>query len=180
MRDKIDASFAMLYPDVDPGTPLPPSTWERVAVSLSSGVLFFGVAAGDLIIAGVGLFLVLVATVMPTQRADRRTRNEARARFPQVPWAEKDVSHQYEPATVIGVTWAAIAIVAVLALLLVPAKFSLLAAGVCGVAAAVIMWFVPGIHPSRQPEILGYEYEDDSLDVPRDVEETATFSRVEQ
>ncbi|MCP1387696.1 hypothetical protein M5J20_05770 [Corynebacterium sp. TA-R-1] len=180
MRDKMGEAFAMLYPDVDPGTPLPPSTWERAAIAVSSGVLFFGVAAGNLIVAGVGLFMVLAATIMPTQRTDRRVRNEARSRFPQMEWAEKQVSRQYESTTVIGVTWAAIAIVAVLALLLVPAKFSLVAAGVCGVAAAAIMWFVPGIHPSRQPEIAVYENGDDSLDVLRDTEETATFSRVEQ
>ena len=55
----ITEDFSRLYPDIDPNTGFPLSVMERTALSLSTGIIAFGVVTAEIIVAAVGLVLIV-------------------------------------------------------------------------------------------------------------------------
>lgn len=138
--------LTLLYPDVDPSRPIPPTYGERLSLVVASIVLAFGAAAGDLLVMAVGLVLVLIAAVAPMLKTPRRIRNEARSRFPDEPWAE-DAPQVVPLAVSYPVTWLFIIAIVGSALWFVPEKYTLWGAGVAAFLVALVVWFMPGLSP---------------------------------
>ncbi|MFH0412371.1 hypothetical protein ACG98H_09805 [Corynebacterium sp. L4756] len=141
-----DRAFASIYPDVNPAQALGTTTGERVGLAVATGVLAFGGAMGDLIIAGVGLALVLFFVIAASMKVRRRVRNEARSRFPHQDWAENKANNTY---WMMG-CWAIIIAIVAVALFFVPENQKMIGAAAAAAIAAALMWLCPGIAPARK------------------------------
>lgn len=141
-----DQAFASIYPDVNPAVAIGSSTTERIGLAVATGVLAFGGAMGDLIIAGAGLVLVLFSVIAASTKTPRRVRNEARSRFPRQDWAE----YKSKNAPWMLGCWAIIIVIVALALFFVPEGQKIIGAVAAGVIAAGLMWSCPGIAPQRK------------------------------
>lgn len=142
-------NFRQLYPDVDPGTPIPPTHGERTVLAVTTGVLAFGGASGDLIVTGVGLTLLLFALVAGSRKTSRRIRAEARDRFPAHHWAETLATRDLRLIWALPLTWVAILTICLTTLWLVPVAYTLTGATVAALVSAALIWFVPGLAPRR-------------------------------
>lgn len=142
-------TFHTLYPDVDPATPIPASTPERMGMTLAIGILAFGGASGDLVVTFAGLALILLAVGGASRKTARRIRQEARDRFPHLPWAE---NHSQDTR---GFKWAlplsglTILTICLLTLWLIPADFTLTGATMAALVSMVATWFTPGFSPRQ-------------------------------
>ncbi|MDO4686385.1 MAG: hemin receptor [Corynebacterium sp.] len=143
--------LSLLYPDIDPSRPVPPTYVERFSLTLAAAVLAFGAAAGDLIVMAAGLVLVLFAAIAPALKTQRRVRNEARARFPDAGWAE-DTPPLIPLAISYPITWLFIIAVVGAALWFVPEKFTLWGAAAAAMVTALLVWFMPGLSPIWTPK----------------------------
>ncbi|WJZ01792.1 hypothetical protein [Corynebacterium freiburgense] len=145
--------LSLLYPDIDPQRPVPPTYSERFALVLAASILAFGAAAGDLIVMAAGLLLTLLAAIAPNLKTPRRIRNEARSRFPYANWAE-DRPPLIPLAVSYPITWMFIIAVVGGALWFVPEKYTLWGAAGAAAITAIVVWFMPGLSPiwSRPPE----------------------------
>ena len=65
--------FSRLYPDIDPNTGFPLSVMERMALTLSTGIIAFGVVTADIAIATLGLALIIVTALIVTQKTAHRS-----------------------------------------------------------------------------------------------------------
>lgn len=139
-------TFTQLYPDVHPAEHIPLRTGEKCAVVASSAVLAFGGAAGQLLVAGVGILALLGSLYLIGSYTPRRIRNEARGRFPQQDWYENYAEDQLPLRWGIPLIWLAITGICAACLFLVPQAYTLTAATVCGLVAAVALWFAPGLY----------------------------------
>lgn len=142
----VDRAFASIYPDVNPAVAIGLSTTERIGLAVATGVLAFGGATGDLIIAGAGLILVLFSVIAASLKTPRRVRNEARSRFPRQDWAEYKSKNS---PWMLG-CWAIIIVIVALALFFVPEGQKIIGAVAAGVIAAGLMWSCPGFAPQRK------------------------------
>lgn len=142
----VDRAFASIYPDVNPAVAIGPSTTECIGLAVATGVLAFGGAMGDLIIAGAALVLVLFSVIAASMKTPRRVRNEARSRFPRQDWAE----YKAKNAPWMLGCWAIIIVIVALALFFVPEDQKIIGAVAVGVIAAGLMWSCPGIAPQRK------------------------------
>ena len=142
----VDRAFASIYPDVNPAVAIGLSTTERIGLAVATGVLAFGGAMGDLIIAGAGLILVLFSVIAASLKTPRRVRNEARSRFPRQDWAEYKSKNS---PWMLG-CWTIIIVIVALALFFVPEDQKIIGAVAVGVIAAGLMWSCPGIAPQRK------------------------------
>ncbi|BAU94788.1 cell-surface hemin receptor [Corynebacterium suranareeae] len=144
-----NVAFPNLYPDVDPSTPIPVTVGERLAACVAAGTLAFGAASGDLIITGVGLVLVLFATVVPASKTARRIRREARARFPQEEWIEEEITQSSRTSLFVPLIWVIIAVVSLVMLRFVDAAWGPI---VAAIIAVVLTWFTPGMFARKVKE----------------------------
>lgn len=145
-----DSRFHTLYPDVDPETPVPLSTPERIGIVVATAVIAFGGAYGDLLITGAGLALVLIAVIGATRKTKRRIRNEARDRFPGMGWAEDQVEDSLGRSVTLPLIWLGILAICLLTLRFVPAEYALSGATAAALTAAALVWFAPGLSPRRR------------------------------
>ncbi len=140
-------AFATLYPDVDPTKGLPLSASERLSLTVAFAILAFGAVRADVVIAGVGLGLVVLAAFLQSNQTRRRVRAEARSRFPDQDWAE------YRAASRLKLNWALpIFLLAAIAACATGFWFlpeSLALPGALGIASFVglLVWFLPGLNP---------------------------------
>lgn len=141
----MNITFASLYPDVDPTDPAPLSAFERGAIALAVGVLVFGGASGQLIIAGIGLLALIAVLYLISHGTVRRIRNEARARFPHEDWFETQAEQQLHLHWSTAVAWVVITGLTAACLFLVPDAFSFTGATVCALVSMLIVWFLPGM-----------------------------------
>lgn len=144
-----ESDFRQLYPDVDPGTPIPPTIGERIALTAATAVLAFGGASGDLIITGAGLALLLLTLVTSSRKTPRRIRSEARDRFPAICWAENQASADQRLNWALPATWVAIVAICLTTLWLIPVNYTLTGATVAALISAALIWFVLGLAPRR-------------------------------
>lgn len=142
------SAFHILYPDVDPTTPIPASTPERMGITLAVGILAFGGASGDLMATVVGLALTLLAVSGASRKTARRIRQEARDRFPHLPWTENQ-SRETLGLQLLPLSGVTILVICLLTLWLVPADFTLTGATMAALTSAVLTWFTPGLSPRR-------------------------------
>ncbi|MDO5077137.1 hypothetical protein [Corynebacterium sp.] len=155
--------FSLIYPDVDPARPVPPTYGERISLVTASIVLAFGAAAGDLLVMAAGLLLTLIAAIAPMLKTPRRIRNEARSRFPHEQWAE-DAPQVIPLAISYPLTWLFIIAIVGSALWFVPEKYTLWGAGGAAFLTALLVWFMPGLSPiwteRQKPELEPFEFSD--------------------
>ena len=147
-----ETTFRTLYPDVDPATPIPLTTPERFSLTLSTAVMAFGAALGDLAITAAGLVMLLFSLLVATARTPRRIRGEARSRFPRLPWAEDLAAETLGLRWVLPLTWLAILIICLVTLWLVPESYALSGATAAALISAALIWFAPGLSPRWRME----------------------------
>ncbi|WP_245802153.1 hemin receptor [Corynebacterium pacaense] len=145
-------AFTSLYPDVDPGTPIPVSSGERISTGVAAATLAYGAAGMDIVVTIAGLALVIISLAVPAASVKRRIRREARTRFPREPWAESALLNNVNTNLFVPVFWAFIAASSLGIGYFLPADL-LTRGGINwgAVAAAVIAfittWFMPGLSP---------------------------------
>ena len=139
--------FSRLYPDIDPNKGFPLSVMERMALSLSTGIIAFGVATAEIIVATVGLVLIVVTALIVTQKTARRVRNEARTRFPGVDWVEFRKARDLNLGLYIPMTWAVIIAVSLAGFWWIPANYAVVGGIIIGIFSAALLWFMPGLSP---------------------------------
>lgn len=153
--------FGMIYPDIHPQSPLSLSAPERIALTVSTGVLAFGAAYGHVIIAGAGAILMTFALLATSRKTVRRVRTEARERFPEQPWAEHSIAENLGLAWVLPIIWLFIATLCLLTLWFVPESFALTGATTVALISSTTIWFCPGLslrwsanfHPSPGSDV---------------------------
>ncbi|MCS4489538.1 hemin receptor [Corynebacterium sp. ES2794-CONJ1] len=140
-------SFQFLYPDVDPQQPLPLSLFERFACAGALALFSFGFIVGDAIVLGVAFLATLFATIAPAQRTSRRIRKEARDRFPQLDWAEKNSFIPRRLGFVLGIFWVVIAGLNAAIYFLIGDDHRLVGAGLGAGLTFLLIWVLPGFSP---------------------------------
>lgn len=139
--------FSRLYPDIDPNTGFPLSVMERMALTLSTGIIAFGVVTADIAIATLGLALIIVTALIVTQKTARRVRNEARIRFPGVDWVEYRKTRDLNLGLYIPLTWAIIIAVSLAGFWWIPANYAVVGGIIIGIFSAALLWCMPGLSP---------------------------------
>ncbi|WP_075724890.1 hypothetical protein [Corynebacterium aquilae] len=146
MSTPVTADFSALYPDIDPATPIPARLPERAGMAAGAAVCAGGIAMSNLLVAGVGALLCVIAALAAAQSPLRRVRAEAKARFPQAGWAENS---RIKPTFVLALVciWVIVAIVPAFSFLAVDATDATWWAVASALIAAIGVWFLPGLHP---------------------------------
>ena len=108
MNTDSSRAFFNLYPDVDPTKGIPLTGGERLAITIAAAVLSFGFVIEDITVGGIGLGLLLFATIYPSQKTARRIRTEAKERFPHEDWIEYRILRKINLDLYIPLFWAAI------------------------------------------------------------------------
>ncbi|AKE40654.1 hypothetical protein UL82_02145 [Corynebacterium kutscheri] len=147
MTTPIQYALNNLYPDVDPATPQPLTRSERFSIALASAVLAFGAITADLIIGGVGIVLLVFATVTPSRKTSRRIRYEARTRFPNHDWAENDIAQNTNLRIFFPIFWITAIAICFAAFWFSPTELTTYIAIAAALAVAIIVWFMPGLNP---------------------------------
>ncbi|GAA1473153.1 hypothetical protein CFELI_02625 [Corynebacterium felinum] len=140
-------AFSNLYPDVDPSKGLPLTRAERFSFCLAAAILGFGFVVGNLIVAGVGLALLLYATIVPGQKTARRIRKEARDRFPQQQWVENTKANPQKLVLLIALFWGSIIAINVATFWYSPDDIRTYTGAGAAVLTFVLAWLMPGMNP---------------------------------
>ena len=170
------SNFTNLYPEIDPETPIRLSLGEHFAIIVSTGILVFGAASGDLITTGVGFGFFLFTMVVITMKTKRRIRHEARSRFPGENWAEYRTARHLRTDIIVPVAWLIICTITGACLWYVPAEYTYWGAAGAAAISCLIMLFLPGLSPwwGGEPEMRDFEEEteyDTNDEEPRDAAE---------
>lgn len=139
-----------IYPDVDPSKGLPLTRGERFAQSCTLAVFSYGFTQGDLILAGGGLLLLLVAAIAPGRKTARRIRSEARARFPSADWAENKNHNRLLLGAVLVLSWVAIIALNIAAFRYSPADYQRNISIATAIISGLLLWLSTTSFRKRQ------------------------------
>ncbi|WP_053083618.1 hypothetical protein [Corynebacterium propinquum] len=110
-------------------------------------VLIYGCVNGELIIAGVGLALTLLAVVVQSQKTARRIRTEAKNRFPAEDWSEYRTASRLNLNLYIPLIWLVIIAMTMAGFWWIPHDYSVISGVVIAAISGVLIWFMPGANP---------------------------------
>lgn len=147
MNTDSSRAFFNLYPDVDPTKGIPLTGGERLAITIAAAVLSFGFVIEDITVGGIGLGLLLFATIYPSQKTARRIRTEAKERFPHEDWIEYRILRKINLDLYIPLFWAAIIGVNCAAFWYLYGRFGMPAAVGATALTALLVWLMPGMNP---------------------------------
>lgn len=147
MTTPTTSSFRSLYPDVNPTNGLPLNGVERISLVVACMVLIYGVVNGEMIIAGVGLALTLVAVVALSQKTGRRIRTEAKNRFPAEDWSEYRTASRLNLNLYIPLIWLVIIGMTMAGFWWIPHDYSVIGGLIIAAISGVLIWFMPGANP---------------------------------